>query len=78
MLFKEQKVENKAVELEDSTASAEDSGDSDDIEGQEQELPMTRAKMLRVAMIASLAIFLHNFPEGLATFLATIADPNVG
>lgn len=29
-------------------------------------------------MFAALAIALHNFPEGLATFIATLDDPKVG
>lgn len=32
----------------------------------------------RMGMMTALAIGLHNFPEGLATFAATLADPSVG
>ena len=28
--------------------------------------------------MTALAIALHNFPEGLATFLATVSDPDIG
>eukprot|EP00592_Proboscia_alata_P006354 CAMPEP_0194352520 /NCGR_PEP_ID=MMETSP0174-20130528/938_1 /TAXON_ID=216777 /ORGANISM="Proboscia alata, Strain PI-D3" /LENGTH=366 /DNA_ID=CAMNT_0039120629 /DNA_START=88 /DNA_END=1188 /DNA_ORIENTATION=+ len=36
------------------------------------------AKLVRMGMNTAIAIALHNFPEGLATFVATLADPNVG
>lgn len=36
------------------------------------------AKLQRMGMNTALAIGLHNFPEGLATFVGTLADPAVG
>ncbi len=35
-------------------------------------------RLLRMGLFTALAIGIHNFPEGLATFLATLEDPNVG
>ena len=35
-------------------------------------------KLVRMGMMTALAIGIHNFPEGLATFVATLADPAVG
>lgn len=35
-------------------------------------------KLLRVGLFTALAIGIHNFPEGLATFAATLADPALG
>lgn len=35
-------------------------------------------KLLRMGMFTALAIAIHNFPEGLATFAAALADPTVG
>ena len=35
-------------------------------------------KLMRMGMMTGLAIAIHNFPEGLATFTAAIADPNLG
>lgn len=32
----------------------------------------------RVGVLAAIAIAIHNFPEGVATFMATLADPVVG
>ena len=35
-------------------------------------------KLLRMGLFTALAIGIHNFPEGLATFAAALADPTVG
>lgn len=35
-------------------------------------------KLLRMGILAALAIGIHNFPEGLATFIAALDDPKVG
>ena len=36
------------------------------------------SKLLRMGLFTALAIGIHNFPEGLATFLAALDDPSVG
>jgi len=35
-------------------------------------------ELAKMSLLTALAIGLHNFPEGLATFVATVADPAVG
>jgi ZIP family zinc transporter len=35
-------------------------------------------KLMRMGLFTALAITIHNFPEGLATFLATLQDPALG
>ncbi len=35
-------------------------------------------KLMRMGLFTALAIGIHNFPEGLATFTAALSDPNVG
>jgi len=35
-------------------------------------------ELLRMGLFSALAIGIHNFPEGLATFLAALQDPTVG
>ena len=35
-------------------------------------------KLLRMGLFTALAIGIHNFPEGLATFLAALQDPGLG
>mmetsp|Transcript_27317 Transcript_27317/g.83017 ORF Transcript_27317/g.83017 Transcript_27317/m.83017 type:complete len:422 (-) Transcript_27317:765-2030(-) len=40
--------------------------------------PEEKKRLARMGMMTALAIAIHNFPEGLATFLATLADAHVG
>jgi ZIP family zinc transporter len=35
-------------------------------------------KLMRMGLFTALAITIHNFPEGLATFLAALQDPSMG
>ncbi|MCX7880051.1 MAG: zinc transporter ZupT [Ignavibacteria bacterium] len=35
-------------------------------------------KLLRTGLMSALAIFIHNFPEGLATFFGSLKDPILG
>jgi ZIP family zinc transporter len=35
-------------------------------------------KLMRMGLFTALAIAIHNFPEGLATFLAALQDPSLG
>lgn len=35
-------------------------------------------KLMRMALFTALAIVIHNFPEGLATFLSALHDPTLG
>ena len=37
-----------------------------------------RQKLLRMGLFSALAIGIHNFPEGLATFMAALTDPTLG
>lgn len=36
-----------------------------------------RARLMRMGMLTALAIAIHNFPEGFATFLSAVNDPEV-
>jgi ZIP family zinc transporter len=40
--------------------------------------PDSKKKLKQLGVMTALAIALHNFPEGLATFIATVDDPSVG
>ena len=40
--------------------------------------PKNRQHIARIGTMAALAITTHNFPEGLATFFATLENPSVG
>lgn len=39
---------------------------------------LKHAKLMRMGLFTALAIGIHNFPEGLATFLAALHDPKLG
>ena len=46
---------------------------------EEMDRPMPQdAKLLRMGLFTALAISIHNFPEGLATFTAALTDPALG
>ncbi len=40
--------------------------------------PQKDPRLLRTGVLMALAIAIHNFPEGLATFMAAMADPKLG
>lgn len=37
-----------------------------------------KKKLLRIGLFSAMAIAIHNFPEGLATFTAALTDPSLG
>ena len=39
---------------------------------------LRQQELMRMGLFTALAIAIHNFPEGLATFLAALEDPSVG
>lgn len=42
------------------------------------DLQYKKAKLERMGLFTALAIAIHNFPEGLATFTAALSDPSLG
>lgn len=40
--------------------------------------PANNKKLLRMGLFSALAIAIHNFPEGLATFMSALHDPTLG
>ncbi len=52
-------------------------GCPENIECPEQPLPKQRS-LARMGLMAALAIAIHNFPEGLATFASALKDPKLG
>jgi zinc transporter, ZIP family len=40
--------------------------------------PQAQRKLMRMGLFSALAIAIHNFPEGLATFMAAMNDPALG
>ena len=41
-------------------------------------MPGDSQRLVRMGLFTALAIAIHNFPEGLATFLAAVLDPGLG
>ncbi|MFI3260087.1 MAG: ZIP family metal transporter, partial [bacterium] len=37
-----------------------------------------KKKLFKLGIFTAVAISIHNFPEGLATFMATLEDPSLG
>eukprot|EP00475_Leptophrys_vorax_P002630 TRINITY_DN1147_c0_g1_i1.p1 TRINITY_DN1147_c0_g1~~TRINITY_DN1147_c0_g1_i1.p1 ORF type:complete len:331 (-),score=103.81 TRINITY_DN1147_c0_g1_i1:134-1126(-) len=60
-----------------ATNNAVATGDEAMIKG-ELNSKRDNAKLLRAGLFTALAIGLHNIPEGLATFVATVANPTLG
>ncbi|MGC9360529.1 MAG: ZIP family metal transporter, partial [Anaerolineae bacterium] len=48
---------------------------ADDLDG---EADYQNSELMRMGLFTALAIGIHNFPEGLATFLAALQDPELG
>lgn len=48
------------------------------VEDMEQTTAHKNKKLMRMGLFTALAIAIHNFPEGLATFTAALQDPNLG
>ncbi len=42
------------------------------------ETPEAKQKLMRMGVLTALAIGIHNFPEGLATFTSALKDPSLG
>ena len=48
------------------------------VEAMEGGEPKDKARLMRMGLMSALAIALHNFPEGIATFAAALQDPAIG
>mmetsp|Transcript_35559 Transcript_35559/g.59946 ORF Transcript_35559/g.59946 Transcript_35559/m.59946 type:complete len:334 (+) Transcript_35559:213-1214(+) len=64
--------------LEDGSVSREMALDCDENNGFEKEEAKKKSELQKMGLMTGIAIGLHNFPEGLATFVATLADAHVG
>jgi ZIP family zinc transporter len=79
--IKERKSEDPD-EVNAKETSAEKTGKSTTMESLQLEVGdkkvNTDSKLQKMGLMTALAIGIHNFPEGLATFVATLQDPSVG
>ena len=46
--------------------------------GEAEEKKIEEGRLMRMGLFSALAVGIHNFPEGLATFIAALADPALG
>ena len=58
--------------------SAENPHEMEKIEDMTEEKRRNNPHLMRMGLFTALAIAIHNFPEGLATFMAAINDPTLG
>ncbi len=58
--------------------SVENPHEMHSVEEMADEKAMKSAKLMRMGLFTALAIAIHNFPEGLATFTAAITEPALG
>ncbi len=58
--------------------SAENPHEMEKIEDMTEEKRKKSSHLMRMGLFTALAIGIHNFPEGLATFTAALTDPNLG
>jgi len=65
-----------------ATTKTHDDAHDVDVAGMVDELDATEEKerkgLMRMGIFTAIAIAIHNFPEGLATFLATLEEPALG
>eukprot|EP00127_Corallochytrium_limacisporum_P003102 Clim_evm31s146 gene=Clim_evmTU31s146 len=71
---KKQIEDNEAIPLSKDAEAATEAVDSNVTSIQDSHSHMLK----RMGLMTALAIFIHNIPEGLATFVATLADPSLG
>jgi len=92
-LLEEMKVMGKEIEAreaqemgenaEEDVENAEEDveNEEEDVENEEETKSVSESEKKRLVLMSvntAAAIALHNFPEGLATFVATLSDPTVG
>lgn len=58
--------------------SAENPHEMHKVEEMTDKSPKNKDKLMRMGLFTALAIAIHNFPEGLATFTAALTDPHLG
>lgn len=69
----EDKASDLSMDDDDDGAAAQGGNESQDRKTSEE-----NKRLVKMGMNTALAIGLHNFPEGLATFVAALDDPKVG
>jgi len=71
-------IDNPDDSLKDDHGRNEEQGNKVMVENPTSNEELEQKKLAQMGLSTALAIALHNFPEGLATFVATLEDPAVG
>jgi ZIP family zinc transporter len=71
-------VDNLPLDDNSRHSNSREEEDNEGEEGEEKEKDDENKRLVKMGMNTALAIGLHNFPEGLATFVAALDDPRVG
>jgi zinc transporter, ZIP family len=71
----EEKIEQRRQE---TPELSEENGSQKDTENCSMTKQYAQRKLMNMSLSTAIAIALHNFPEGLATFVAVLADPSIG
>ncbi len=50
----------------------------EELEGLKKESYIEESSLMKMGLFSALAIAIHNFPEGIATFASALSDPNLG
>ncbi len=62
----------------DYVPSKKDQEQKQVLSNEEHQLHKQKSAMYRTGMLSMLAIGIHNFPEGIASFISALADPTLG
>jgi len=70
--------EAETAPLHNPVAPIPDFSDPERTETGDHQHALQHTKLMRMGLFTAMAIGIHNFPEGLATFLAALQDPSLG
>lgn len=70
--------ENSHDSFKDNQSQEEETGNKVVVENGPKDEEDEQKKLVKMGLSTALAIAIHNFPEGLATFVAALDDPSVG
>lgn len=70
--------ENSVLSLEEEADVETGNGNKVVVENAPKDEDLEQKKLVKMGLSTALAIAIHNFPEGLATFVAALEDPSVG
>ena len=67
-----------AAAIDKMVPSAENPHEVKSLESMHKKPPADKSKLMRTGVLTALIIGVHNFPEGIATFMAALESPEIG